>query len=84
MTVAQPNKPKGYRLNEADIDLMTELMQFHGVTSDTEILRMAFRALNRERYALEAMYPRPAQPAPEPAKESSTPAPAGAHKKQQK
>jgi hypothetical protein len=51
--------PKSFRPTEDDAALMRELLDFYGVTSESELTRMAYRALNRERLALEDLYVRP-------------------------
>lgn len=75
MAPARTN-PKSFRPTAEDAALIAELMQFYGVSSESELLRMAYRALNRERHALEEMYPRLAQPTGEKAQPTGEKAPA--------
>lgn len=78
----RPN-PKSFRPDADETALIRELLDFYGVKSETELLRMAYRALNRERHAIAEMYPRSARREAQ-ASESNTgnkPAEnAGAHK----
>jgi hypothetical protein len=57
--VPRRDNPKSWRADEDEAALIRELMEFYGVKSETELYRMAFKALNRERLALEELYVRP-------------------------